>query len=228
MRNPIAGALDALEAMYGRERWHWDAGTDPFEVCVGSILVQNTAWTNAERAINRLRTAGALDPATILAMPPAQLEDLVRPSGQFRQKARKLQAFATTCVAAGGLNALLKLPFPELRQRLLATWGIGPETADCICCYAAGCRVFVVDAYTIRVFRRLGAGPPSDAYDAWQAWLTNELSDHPRWGTAGGSARAHALIVLHAKHRCRKRQPRCGDCLLQSVCHFANENPGLN
>ncbi|WP_322818483.1 hypothetical protein [Tepidiforma sp.] len=226
MNPPVVRFLEALEAMHGNERWHWDPETHPFEVCAGAILVQNTTWTNAERAVERLRAAGALDPVVIATTDLNRLEDLVRPSGQFRQKARKLLAFAATCLAAGGLECLLALPTPELRRRLLATWGIGPETADCICCYAAGRDVFVVDAYTMRTFRRLGVGPSSDTYEQWQAWLAAAVAPHPRWSGAAGAARAHALIVLHAKRLCRKRQPRCGDCLVRPNCRYANEETG--
>lgn len=226
MSADVPGVLAALEAMHGGRPWHWRPGEAPFEVCVGAILVQNTAWANAERALDRLRQAGALDPAAMAALEPAELEALIRPAGQFRQKAKKLRAFLDLCRAAGGLNALLALPAADLRARLLQTWGIGPETADCILCYAAAREVMVVDAYTARLFRRLGLGPEADSYDAWQRWLAAEAAADPRWRGAERLGRAHALIVLHAKHCCRKRAPRCGECLLRGRCAFSAETSG--
>lgn len=225
--------VQALAEMYGDLHWHWHPGTPRFEIAVGAILVQNTAWANVERAMDRLRAAGALEPRAMAALSDAELEHLIRPSGQFRQKARKLRAFLATVTAAGGLEALLALPPAELRRRLRATWGIGPETADCILCYAAGYPAMVVDAYTIRVLRRLGLGPARDTYDAWQRWLEGELAT-----LVSGSqrptlyARLHAHFVLHAKHRCRKHSPRCDQCLLANACAVprsrAKADPGAS
>ncbi len=219
--------IRALETMYGALHWHWNSATPPFEVAVGAILVQNTAWTNAERALERLRAAGALSPDAMEALPDAYLENLIRPSGQYRQKARKLRSFLATCRAAGGFDALLRLPPAELRGRLLATWGIGPETADCILCYAAKYPAVVIDAYTARLFRRLGLGPARDTYAAWQDWLTAELGPFvPGAARPRLHAAVHAHIVLHAKHRCRKQNPRCGDCLLAPACTYARARQG--
>ena len=213
--------LDALEHMHGAERWHWTADSDPFEVALGAILVQHTAWTNAERAIDRLREAGALDPAALAALPDGALEELVRPSGQYRTKARKLRAFLDLIGDHGSLKALLALPAPALRERLLGTWGIGEETADVIVLYAAGKPAVVVDAYTRRLFARLGLGPPPDApYRDWQAYLAGELP-----GDAPALARFHALVVLHGKRLCLARRPRCGDCDLAPRCAFAASPP---
>lgn len=213
-------ALDGLEAMHGRREWHWWPGADPFEVVVGSILVQNTAWTNVERALARLRAAECLSPAAMAARAPEELEELVRPSGQYRQKARKLRAFLALVAEHGALEALLQLPPADLRQALLATWGIGEETADCIIVYAAARPAFVVDAYTRRIFGRLGLGPAEGAsYATWQRYFTSALvPDRDRW------ARIHALIVLHAKHLCQKRAPRCRECILRPRCAGAFEH----
>lgn len=207
--------------MHGAEPWHWTADSDPFEVAVGAILVQHTAWTNAERALDRLREAGALHPATLAALPDAAIEELVRPSGQYRTKARKLRAFLDLIADHGSLAALLALPAPALRERLLATWGIGEETADVIALYAAGQPALVVDAYTRRLFARVGLGPPPDAsYGDWQAFLAGQLP-----GDAPALARFHALVVLHARRLCLARRPRCGDCELASTCAFAASPP---
>ena len=193
----VPDVIAALEAMHGHREWHWWPEKPPFEVCVGAILVQNTAWTNVERALERLRAAGALDPERMAALSVAELESLVRPSGQYRQKGRKLRAFLAACAGAGGLDRLLALPPGELRRRLLQTWGIGPETADCIVCYAARQPALVVDAYTTRLFRRLGMGPATEGYGAWQDWLVSSLSVATDERAAERFARVHALIVLH-------------------------------
>lgn len=218
----VYAALDRMHAWRG---WHWWPDADPFEVCVGAILVQNTMWTNAERALERLRAAGALDPQVMAALSEAELEELVRPSGQYRQKARKLRAFLGLAESEGGLGALFSLDAPVLRGRLLATWGIGPETADCIVCYAARMPALAIDAYTMRLFGRLGLGPGSESYDEWQRWMLHALvreahaSAHPE-SQRDLFARYHALVVLHCKHLCLKRAPRCGECQLRDCCPF--------
>ncbi|MCC6387616.1 MAG: endonuclease [Dehalococcoidia bacterium] len=210
----LYGELDALHAWRG---WHWWPDADPFEVIVGAILVQNTAWANVERALDRLRAANALTPEAMDALPGAALEELVRPSGQYRQKAKKLRAMLALAARHGGLAALLALPAPLLRAELLATWGIGPETADAIIVYAAREPAFVIDAYTMRLFSRLDVGPvTSRDYATWQTFFTAHLpEDRDTW------ARYHALIVMHGKHLCRKRAPRCSQCTLAARCPFA-------
>jgi endonuclease-3 related protein len=218
----VYAALDRMHAWRG---WHWWPDADPFEVCVGAILVQNTMWTNVERALQRLRAAGALDPQVMAALSEQELEDLVRPSGQYRQKARKLRAFLDLAESEGGLDRLLALDAPALRARLLATWGIGPETADCIVCYAARLPALAIDAYTMRLFGRLGLGPASESYDEWQHWMVHALtreaeeSAHPE-SRRDLFARFHALVVMHCKHLCLKRAPRCGECELSGCCPF--------
>ncbi|MDZ7727679.1 MAG: hypothetical protein U5Q44_05470 [Dehalococcoidia bacterium] len=195
--------------MHAWRGWHWWPDADAFEVTVGAVLVQNTSWTNAERGVEALRAAGVLKPDAMDALDLPRLEALVRPSGQYRQKARKLKAFLDTCREAGGFAALLQLPVAELRRRLLATWGIGPETADAIIVYAARKPAFVIDAYTVRILGRLGMGPgPTAGYEAWQRYFVERLPcDRDLW------ARYHALLVMHAKHLwtkqvCRMRRPR--------------------
>lgn len=218
---PVPDVLAALERMHGAERWHWTPESDPFEVAVGAILVQHTNWTNAERAVDRLRDAGVLDPVPLAELSDEAIEELIRPSGQYRTKARKLRAFLDLVARHGSLDALLALPPESLRTELLATWGIGEETADAIALYAAGQPAVVVDAYTRRLFSRLGLGPPpDDSYGAWQAYLAAELPPD-----APALARFHALVVLHARRLCLARRPRCGDCDLAPCCAFAGDAP---
>lgn len=220
-RVTVLRVVAALERMHGDEHWHWTPGSDPFEVALGAILVQHTSWTNAERAIDRLREADALDPRRLSALSDDAVEELTRPSGQYRTKARKLRAFLDLVARHGSLDALLALPPDALREQLLATWGIGPETADAIVLYAAGYPAVVVDAYTRRLFSRLALGPSPDAsYGEWQAWLADELP-----AGAPELARFHALVVLHAKRLCLARRPRCGECELAPRCPFAAAPP---
>ena len=218
---PVPNIPAALERMHGGERWHWTVESDPFEVAVGAILVQHTSWTNAERAIERLREAQLLDPRRLAELPGEAIEELIRPSGQYRTKARKLRAFLDLIARHGSLEALLALPPESLRERLLATWGIGEETADAIALYAARRPAVVVDAYTRRLFSRLGLGPsPDDSYGAWQRYLGGELP-----AEAPALARFHALVVLHAKRLCLARRPRCGECELAPRCRAARGEP---
>jgi endonuclease-3 related protein len=205
-----------LVAMHEWRGWHWWPDADPFEVIVGCILVQNTSWTNVERAIERLQAADALTPAAMSALAPEVLEELIRPSGQYRQKAKKLRAFLSLAENEGGLDALLAIEPVELRAKLLATWGIGPESADAMVVYAARQPALVIDAYTMRLFARLGLGPDSTDYHTWQRWMA-ALLPHDR----DLLARYHALIVMHCKHLCRKRAPKCGECSLAPSCGFA-------
>lgn len=216
-----------LERMHAWRGWHWWPDADPFEVVVGSILVQNTSWTNVERALDRLREAKALDPDVMSALSDERLEELVRPSGQYKQKTKKLRAFLATARENGGLEAFLALDPQELREACLATWGIGPETADAIVSYAARQPAFVMDAYTQRLFGRLGIGPvESTDYHDWQRFFVSNIGEDTPLPEDAPTlrdlySRYHALIVMHCKHLCLKRSPKCGECLLAERCPAA-------
>ncbi len=227
----ILDVYRALDAVYQDDVWHWMPAIvdDPMDIITGAVLVQHTTWVNAERAVAALRAAGVLDPATLAVMPEAEIAALVRASGAPSVKARRLHALAETIVRAGGLRAFLALPAETLRSQLLTTHGVGPETADDIALYAAGRAVFIVDAYTRRMFGRIGLRPTGDSYGAWQAHFEDALG--------GGSARAlhdpatsharedlleiyrryHGYIVLHSKATCRAI-PRCAACPLLPIC----------
>lgn len=213
-KDRLLAVLYELDAMHGWRQWHWDADSDPFEIAIGAILVQNTQWTNAAAAIDRLKAAGVLAPEELSHLDMDAVAELIRPSGQFRQKARKLRTFLDLIEAQGSFAELLALPPDELRAKLLATWGIGEETADAIVAYAAQQPAFVIDAYTRRLFGRLGIGPvESESYGEWQRFFTSALPlDGPLW------ARFHSLIVLHCKFVCRKSAPSCGECALSEAC----------
>jgi endonuclease-3 related protein len=209
-----------LEAACRVDGWHWRADSDWFEVCVGAVLVQHTAWANVERALARLREAGAFSLQAVVSLTEEGLADLVRPAGMALQKARRLKAFAALVERHGGAQGLLALPTDELRAALLGTYGVGPETADAILLHAACRPVFVIDAYTVRLFRRLGLGPEGNRYDTWQRWFQERLPEDREL-----YRRYHAAIVLHCKETCRAR-PRCAGCCLLEVCATGRELVG--
>jgi endonuclease-3 related protein len=200
---------DRLHRRYGPQRW-WPARSR-FEVVVGAILTQNAAWRNAERAIARLRDAGALDLRAVLRLPPARLATLLRPSGTFRLKARRLRAFARHVKMrhGGRLERLLALPLPALRAELRGIAGVGPETADAIALYAAGRPIFVVDAYTKRILARHRLVAPDADYVTVQTLLMTHLPHDPALFNE-----YHALLVRVGKEHCGTR-PRCEGCPLR-------------
>ncbi len=208
----LLGIYDRLYDAYGPQRW-WP-GETPFEVIVGAILTQSAAWTNVEKAIANLKAAGAMSPQGIDRLRAEELARAVYPTGYFNAKAGKLKAFVEMVRASfgGELERMLAAPQEELRRRLLATHGIGPETADSILLYAAGRPVFVVDAYTRRLFSRLGVAPARDTYDSWRALFMSNLKADARLFNE-----YHALIVRHGKEACR-REPLCSTCSLLAVC----------
>ncbi len=203
-----------LEAHYDLDRWHWRDDTPVLDICVGAILVQHTSWLNVEKALANLRAAGAFSLEAIATLAPADLAGLVRPVGTPATKAARLKAFVAFVAANGGFEPLLALPTAALRPLLLATPGIGPETADAILLYAGRRPVIVHDAYTARLFRRLGRGPAGKSYAAWQAWLDGRLPLDGRL-----RRRHHAAIVVHCKETCRAR-PACDRCPLLALCPF--------
>jgi len=203
-----------LLAAYGPQHW-WPANT-PFEVMVGAVLTQNTAWMNVERAIANLMAAGRLTCQGILTLPDEALAELIRPAGYFNVKARRLKALcaflAEQGVAAQPERLRELAPLPELRRRLLAVHGVGEETADSILLYALGLPIFVVDAYTRRIFSRLGLIAGSEAYGHIQQGFMAQLPQEVRLFNE-----YHALIVHLGKSVCRPR-PRCGECPLRDIC----------
>ena len=204
---------------YGPRHW-WPAGS-PFEMAVGAILTQNTNWSNVEKAIANLRSAKALSSEALCALSRNDLEELIQPSGFFRQKAERL--FLFSCYLRdhyrGSLGKMLDQPLEPLRQELLSLKGIGPETADSILLYGGGHSSFVVDAYTDRLFSRLGLFAAGEKYHDIQKFFLQRLPpDAPLFNEY------HALIVFHCKQHCRK-QPLCTDCPLEKNCRFRQQNP---
>lgn len=223
---------------WGPQHW-WPART-PFEVIVGAYLTQNTAWTNVEQALRRLRSARVLSMSGIRRINPAKLETLIRPAGYFRQKAQRLKNFVAFVDQnyGGSLRRMFARPTEQLRQELLAMNGIGPETADSILLYAGNHEVFVVDAYTRRILTRHNLLPSKASYEDlrnfFQRALTPLRAESGESGKQSSFAHSpspmsrsarnsqvqvynemHGLIVGVGKHYCAKAKPRCDQCPLK-------------
>ena len=224
----------ALLARWGEQHW-WPAQSR-FEVILGAFLTQNTNWTNVEKALRRLRQARRLSLAGVRALPEAELAELVRSSGYYRQKAHRLKRFVAWLDAAygGSLDRMFRQPTAKLRAELLALHGVGPETADSILLYAGGHPVFVVDAYTRRVFERHRLVSKKARYDDLRTLVeralagfdgTGERGDQPmhppsrmsrarRGKAAQHAGDLHGLIVRTGKEFCGTR-PQCAGCPLE-------------
>jgi endonuclease-3 related protein len=212
---PFGELLRYYEAMAGAlGPMHWWPGETPFEVIVGAILTQSTAWGNVERAIANLRAAGLLNASAMLRVRTARLAVLVRPSGYFRQKAKKLKAFARFLQEeyGGSLKRMFLTPTSELREKLLSVHGIGPETADSILLYAGNHPVFVVDAYTHRIFGRHGITDGKSDYEKVRALVETSIPRQPELFNE-----LHALIVNTGKNWCRTGAPLCAGCPLRPL-----------
>jgi endonuclease-3 related protein len=229
----------ALHRAWGPQNW-WP-GRSRFEVIAGAYLTQNTNWSNVERALRNLRRGRLLSVAGIRRTPVERLAELLRPSGYFRQKARRLKTFLAFLDAryGGSLQRMFARPTAELRAELLALDGVGPETADSILLYAGGHPVFVVDAYTRRILQRHGLldrGSGGAAYEPIRRMFERALRGLPplpapaagtprhapspmsrarRSPDARHFAEMHALLVNVGATYCRAREARCEACPLR-------------
>lgn len=212
----LGKVFDLLLDHYGPQHW-WPAD-DPFEVIIGAILTQSTAWRNVEKAIANLKVRGLLSPEGLMALSIHELAELIRSSGYYNAKAAKIKSFLLWFKERhdNDLNKLAVLDVSELRQQLLMVKGIGEETADSIILYALDKPIFVIDAYTRRVVSRLGIAPLHDRYEDYQKLFMNHLPcDVAMFNEY------HALLVRHGKEICKK-QPVCEGCYISSLCrHFA-------
>ena len=216
-RNLEARLLDLYHRLldrYGPQGW-WP-GDGPLDVVIGAILTQSAAWTNVERAIANLKAAGCWSLEAIHQQTQDDLAAIIRPSGYFNAKARKLKAFAEHVHLhhSGHLEALLSQGIVPLRAELLSIHGIGPETADDIVLYAAGKPSFVIDTYTRRIVQRLGILSEEGRQDylAYQGLFHENLPRDPVLFNE-----YHALLDRHAKETCAKT-PQCAGCCLADVC----------
>jgi endonuclease-3 related protein len=205
----LLSVYKALRRAFGHQSW-WPGDT-PFEVMVGAILTQNTAWANVEKAIRSLKKAKKLSFAGMRRMAPGKLARLIRPAGYFNVKADRLKCFMDFLdrECRGDLSILKRRTMPALREKLLSVKGIGPETADSILLYALEKKTFVIDAYTRRIFSRHGLAPEGEEYETWCEIFTEALP-----GEVGLFNDYHAQIVRLGKDYCRKT-PRCEGCPLR-------------
>jgi endonuclease III related protein len=210
--------FEALIGSYGPQKW-WP-GRTRFEIIAGAILTQNTSWTNVEGAILALRRHRLLSLAGIRRISVTELAPLIRSSGYFRQKARKLKEFVAFLDTEyqGSLTRMFRAPTSTLRKQLLAVYGIGPETADSILLYAGNHSVFVVDAYTRRILQRHGLAHGRETYEEIRALFEKSL---PLDTVVFNEF--HALIVQVGKSFCRPKTPYCSVCPLQNFLPGAVE-----
>lgn len=202
---------ERLERFFGDLQW-WP-GESAFEVAVGAILTQNTNWANVEKAIGQLKAQGVMEPRALHGLDDETLANLIRPSGYFRVKTKRLKAFLEVLCGdfMGDLGLMLSGELQHARQRLLGISGIGEETADSMLLYAGGRPVFVVDAYTRRILTRHGIIDGKLPYGEIQSLFMTHL---PR--DVGVYNQYHAMIVATGKRFCRT-EPRCGECPLRRI-----------
>lgn len=209
-RKVLETIYDRLFDAYGEQNW-WPADS-PFEVMVGAILTQNTAWLNVEKAINNLKQAKRLKAEKILGSKDHQIAVLIRPSGYFNIKTRRLKNFCQWYLDHGGLKNLEKKDTLALRKSLLGVNGVGPETADDILLYAFQRPVFVVDVYTRRLFSRLKLINGTEDYETIRGYFESSLEpEHHLFNEY------HALIVRHAKEKCNgEDEGICRHCVVEA------------
>lgn len=212
----ILNVYEKLLNVYGKQGW-WPLSKkefcpkyhkgnpenekDKFEICVGAILTQNTNWKNVEKSLFNLNKNSLIDKEKIKSMDIQYLAEVIKPSGYYNQKAKKLKIFASY---EGDIE----------RNKLLELWGLGPETVDSILLYAYDKPYFVVDAYTKRIFSRLGLMDEKKSYEEFQKMFHDELNKDVEL-----FKEFHALIVEHAK-KCCKKKPVCDNCVLKNSCKF--------
>lgn len=210
--NLLKNIYEKLYEAYGPQNW-WPAETW-FEVVVGAVLTQNTAWRNVEKAIDNLKKNAALDPWKMIQMSEEELAQLIKPAGFWRIKAKRLKKLLEKL---SEYNFDLEAIKNDLtREELLKVNGIGPETADSILLYALDRPYFVVDSYTRRILSRIGLLNEKASYIEIQRMFHTVIED------VQVMKEYHALIVEHAKRFCKKNDPKCGSCVLKDVCQYAN------
>ena len=194
---------------------HWWPGEDRFEIIIGAILTQNTNWSNVEKAINNLKRAGCLNFDKLYNTPDEKTAEMIRPSGYFKVKAKRLRSFLNWLYenCNGQLHELEHINTTELREQLLSISGIGPETADSILLYAFDRPVFVVDAYTARIAVRHNLIEPPFDYTQLQEIFENNLTEDVRLFNE-----YHALLVRCGKEFCRPKA-KCSGCPLEKLPH---------
>jgi endonuclease III related protein len=213
IRKQLMAIYHALFRAYGPQ--HWWPGDTPFEVLVGAVLTQNTSWANVENAIANLKRERILTFSRMINEAPGKLARLIRPSGFFNVKTKRLRHLLLFIHTeySGRLTRMFAADPARLRRQLLEVNGIGPETADSILLYAGEKPFFVVDAYTKRIFSRQGLIADNADYHALQGLFMENLTHNTRFYNE-----YHALIVRLGKDHCKKVRPRCSDCPIHQKC----------
>lgn len=216
-RRDLEKIYDRLFKRFGSQ--HWWPGETPFEVMVGAVLTQNTNWGNVEKAITNLKKDGLLTPYGLHRVSTVKLASLIRPSGYFNIKAKRLKNFISFFIRhyQGNVEKMRRQSLSKLREELLKVNGIGPETADSILLYALEKPIFVVDAYTRRILYRHAMISGAVDYHAIQKIFMDHLRANRKVFNE-----YHALIVKVGKELCRTK-PRCEECPLKEV-HYSLEN----
>ena len=195
---------------------HWWPGDTRLEIIIGAILTQNTAWKNVEKAIKNLKREGVLKVRSLTCIPEKKLARLIKPAGYYNIKSHRMKSFLSflNTKYSGNLNRMFKTETQKLRSELLGIKGVGPETADSILLYAGGKPVFVVDAYTKRVFSRHDFAAQETEYEGWQQLFQDNLpSDVKLYNEF------HALIVELGKELCRSNNPMCTKCPIRRISY---------
>jgi len=202
-------------AYFGPRSW-WP-GETMFEICVGAILTQSVSWKNVMKAIDNMKRAGLLELESMYTASAEAIEQCIIPTMYYRMKTKKLQAFVSHIMQKynGDLAKMFSKDMDSLRIELLSIYGIGPETADSIILYAAEKPAFVVDAYTRRIFSRLGIFSDDVTYDEMKNYFMQRLSpDVPLYNEY------HALVTGIGNRFCSNKRPKCKECPLGEKCLF--------
>jgi endonuclease-3 related protein len=221
MRRLLMNIYRRLYQTYGSRNW-WPGETS-FEVMVGAILTQNTSWKNVEKAIQRLKMNGVLNPEGIYHLKKSQLAPLIRSSGYYRIKADRLKSFVDFLYEeyGGDLKGMKRERLAELREKLLGVKGIGPETADSILLYGLKKPIFVVDAYTKRVLSRHRMISEKASYEEVQKLFMEHLPPDEKLFNE-----YHALFVHLGKTLCKKTA-RCDICPIKGIAHRAERKASM-
>ena len=203
----------------------WWPKDRPFEVIIGAILTQQSTWTNVEKALKNLKEANVLTPKDIVELPLEDLKQIVKPSGFFNQKAERLKKISEYLLVfyGGDLGLLFTKDKKFLREELLGLKGIGEETADSIILYAAEKTEFVIDAYTKRIYSRLKIVEEKKSYEDLKKYIINEIPEE-----LIVYQEFHGLIVILGKNICKKKNPNCKECPLNSKCNFLITKKDIN
>ncbi len=209
MKQRLRGIFNRLYSAFGPQRW-WPADS-AFEVIVGAILTQNTSWANVEKAIAKIKENKCLNPEILSRLSRKKLAGMIKSAGYYNVKASRLKYFLD--FFQGSYSAEIKRMkaqnLDKLRRQLLGVNGVGPETADSILLYALNKPVFVIDAYTKRIFSRHRILPPESSYEQAQDLFMRNLKHDVKMFNE-----YHALLVKLGKDYCRKSKPKCAVCPL--------------